>query len=132
VIYTRPFQAELRTIARAQPADEEGGYGMLYPAELTAGGDPEIAAIEMKENLMELFLLGEGEQGNPALHRFYAFKMFDNERTVARQVNLDAPAEPRALQAVDLDDDGRNEIVTLMHDNIVIYYPVEEQDEENN
>ena len=130
VIYTRPFQTELKTIARAATADEEGGYGMLYPAELTAGGDPEIAAIEMKENLMELFLLGEDKEGNPALHRFYQFKMFDNERTVARQVNLNAPAEPRALQAADLDDDGRNEIVTLMHDNIVIYFPTDESDQE--
>lgn len=129
LMYSHPFRGELEILASASPMDDEGGYGAVYTLDLIGNEEEEIAAIEMKDNLMELFAAGDNAEKVPDLLRFYQFKMFDTERAFARRVNLDALPEPREMIAVDIDDDGRVEIVALMHDNIIIYYPVEKTEE---
>lgn len=123
IIYTRAMTGGLETIASARTTVEDGGFGKVYAADLIPGGGPEVIAIEMKDMLMELFEAGLSSEKMPSLNRFHQFRMFDNEATIARRVNLDALPEPREVVAADLDDDGRPELLTLMHDNIVIYTP---------
>lgn len=130
VVYTSPWSPTLEGTMNAPPYDEEdGGYGQLFVEQFLAEGDPEIAAIEMQDNLLDLFETGENEAEESALLRFYSFLMYDMDRSIARRANLDALPEPRELLAADLDDDGRSEIITLMHDNIIIYRPVEKETE---
>ncbi|CAN5444607.1 hypothetical protein BH09SUM1_BH09SUM1_20210 [soil metagenome] len=129
VIYSHPFFGGLETIATASTAVEDGGYGVLYTGKFLSGAGTEIAGIEMKDNLMEFFAPGKDANGAAALNRFYQFDMFDSDNSIARRSNLDAQPEPRDLMAVDLDDDGKNEIVALMHDNLVIYKPQDKKPE---
>jgi hypothetical protein len=123
VIYTHPLSGGLETVASASTPVEDGGYGKVYTANLIDTPEQEVVGVEMKENLMEIFAPGRDEEKRPALLRFYQFKMFDMEASLARRQSLDAPPEPRELLAVDINDDGMPEIVTIMHDNVVIYYP---------
>ncbi len=126
VLYPRRMFGGLADLATLTPADEEeGGYGVVYTADLIEAPGMEFALVEMKDMLLDLALLGEDDEGRPALHRFYSFKMFDSESTLARRVNLDALPEPREFTAADLDGDGRPELVTLMHDNVIVYTPLD-------
>ncbi|MCC6545909.1 VCBS repeat-containing protein [Candidatus Sumerlaeota bacterium] len=121
IYYSRPITGRLETVASAKTTVDDGGYGKAYTADVIAGGDMEVVALEMKEQLMELFSVGENEEKKPALNRFFQFRMFDSETTIARRVNMDALPEPRDLIAADLDEDGLPEVICLMHDNLMIY-----------
>lgn len=123
VIYSHPLHGGLEVIASAATTVDEGGYGEVYTLDLLPGGSRELVAIEMRNNLMEIFLPGQNEQKIPALLRFYQFGMFDSDATLARHPSLETQPEPREAIAADLNEDGWNEIITLMHDNIVIYKP---------
>ncbi len=120
LIYTQPLEFGLSTLGKAAPQDDDGGYGIAWGVDIVDGGKQEIIALEMKENLMEFFLSREID-GIDHLSRFYSFKVFDSESTIARRINLDALPEPRELLAVDVDDDGNKELITLIHDNIIVY-----------
>lgn len=122
ILSTTPFSGGLKTRAGIGPVDDEGGYGRTYIADVLAGGPPEVIGIEMKNNMMEFFELATPRDGAPAFHRFHAFTIFDSDATIARRTNLDAQPEPRDLKVADLDGSGRNEIITLTHDRIIIYY----------
>lgn len=126
ILSTVPFSGGIKTIASAQPHDDEGGYGRVYTVDLFEGGRHEVIALEMKEHLMEFFEVGDDEDGSSALRRFYSFKMFDTESGLVRRVNLDAPPEPRDMVVADLTGDGRREIITLTHDKILIYHQFSE------
>ena len=128
VIYGRPAFGALEVRATAAPVDEEGGYGAVYTGELLPGQGHEAMAVEMREHLLELFVPGTDEEDRPALHRFYAFKMFDSDASIARRPNLDAPPEPRELRTADIDGNGRTEVIALTHDNIIIYAQTDEED----
>lgn len=124
IVYTRPLAGEIETIAtRATINEKDGGYGKVYTLPLAGDEALEILAVEMRDNLLEFFTAGKDESGAAALLRFYHFRMFDSETTIARRVNMDALPEPREVAAVDLDGDGRPELITLTHDNLIIYYP---------
>ncbi|HMZ51345.1 MAG TPA: hypothetical protein PK988_03695, partial [Candidatus Sumerlaeota bacterium] len=121
VYYSRPITGRLETICSAKTDVDEGGYGKAYTADIIAGGELEVVALEMKDQLMEIFSRGMNQEKKPALNRFFQFRMFDSETTIARRVNMDALPEPRDLTAADLNDDGLPDIVCLMHDNLIIY-----------
>jgi hypothetical protein len=110
--------------AELATAVTDGGYGRLYTLDVLAGGAPEVAAIEMRENLLEFFEIGRGAAGAPAFHRFHQFRVFDSEQSIARRPDLNAAPEPRELLAADLNDDGTPEVIGLIHDNIIIYHQV--------
>lgn len=124
IVYTRPVAGEIETIATIATMNEkDGGYGKVYTLPLAGDEALEILAVEMRDNLLEFFTTGKDESGAAALLRFYHFRMFDSETTIARRVNMDALPEPREVAGVDLDGDGRPELITLTHDNLIIYYP---------
>ncbi|MCC5875431.1 MAG: VCBS repeat-containing protein [Candidatus Sumerlaeia bacterium] len=126
ILSTTPFSGGIKTVASAQPFEDEGGYGRVYTADLFDGGRQEVIALEMRDNLMEFFEVAEEDDGTPSLRRFYSFKMFDTESGLVRRINLDTPPEPRDLIVTDLNGDGRNEVITLTHDKIIIYHQTSE------
>ncbi|MBI1292971.1 hypothetical protein GC173_17305 [bacterium] len=121
VIYARSQNLNLNTIASATTPVEDGAYGKVWTPSLPTSKSNGVVAIEMSENLLEFFEAGKDEDGGPALNRFYSFKVFDSEATIARRVNIDGQPEPRELVVADLDEDGLPDVVTLIHDNIMIY-----------
>ncbi|MDX2175450.1 MAG: VCBS repeat-containing protein [Candidatus Sumerlaeia bacterium] len=121
VIHTRRMNGGFATAAMARTEVEDGGYHGVFSAQLLPGGPDEIVAVEAKEHLLEFFALGRDEAKEEALLRFYSFKAFDEERSIAARSNLDSPAEPREVVAEDMDESGRPQLLTLMHDRLVRY-----------
>jgi FG-GAP-like repeat len=125
IAYTSPIGYSLETITSMDPTEEEAGYGKFYCVDLVPGGGEEIIAIEMKDNLMEFFSIAPDKEKQLSLQRLYRFSMYDKTTGRGRRNNLEGLPEPRELLAADLDDNGKLEIVGLMHDNLVIYYQVD-------
>ncbi len=121
VHYSRPPANALDMVASASTGVEDGGFGGIYPVNLFDTDEPQIIALEMREFLLEFFELGKTKDREHAFNRFYHFKMYDQERSRATRVNLDAIPEPREVIAVDLNGDGKREILALTHDFILLY-----------
>ena len=127
VIYGRPAFGALEVKGTAAPVDDEGGYGAVYTGQLLPGQGHDVMTVEMRDHLLEFFVPGQDDEERPALHRFYTFKMFDSDASIARRPNLDAPPEPRELITADITGDGYMEIIALTHDNIIVYVQTEEE-----
>ncbi|MBX3730334.1 MAG: VCBS repeat-containing protein [Candidatus Sumerlaeia bacterium] len=121
VVGMQPTVGSLQTVASIQTTTEEGGFGIVRRIALDKAGAPLLAALEMRENALEMFSLERPRRQPPALQRAYSFRVFDSEASVARRVNLDAPPEPREIATADLDGDGLPDLVVLVHDKIIIY-----------
>jgi len=121
VIYTQPQGLNLNTVSSHSTTIEDGGYGQVWGVNLPGPRATGIIAIEMSENYLDFLEVGKDADGNPALNKFYGFKVFDSEATIARRVNMDGQPEPREIVVSDLNDDGLADVVTLIHDNIIIY-----------
>ena len=121
VIYTQPQGLNLNTVSSHSTTIEDGGYGKVWGVNLPGPRATGIIAIEMSENYLDFLEVGKDADGNPALNKFYGFKVFDSEATIARRVNMDGQPEPREIVVSDLNDDGLADVVTLIHDNIIIY-----------
>lgn len=127
VLYSRQLVGPLQTIATASTPVKDGAFGKVYTANLLKEPTPQAVAVEMRENLLEFFTAGTDAEKKPALHRFYSFITFDQGAGLGRRVNLDALPEPRDLLAADLNEDGRTDVITITHDNIIVYMGAEKE-----
>ncbi|MDK2970454.1 MAG: hypothetical protein PWP23_209 [Candidatus Sumerlaeota bacterium] len=121
IVYMRAIVGSFQAVASVETRTEEGGYGYLKPLTLSRAGRQEIACVEMKENALEFFDFVR-ERKETRLDRVYAFRVFDSESSVARRVNLDASPEPRELATADFNEDGKLDLVALVHDMVIVYY----------
>lgn len=122
VIYTMAMEGNLETLDSYETEVEDGGYGFVKYLGNDRRGTPVIACLEMKENVLEFFDVVRAGEETPGIERFYRFKVFDSESSVARRVNLDAPPEPRDLVQADLNEDGKQDLLALVHDYVIVYY----------
>jgi hypothetical protein len=121
VLYTRRLNSGLETVASTQTKVEEGGYSAVYTTQLFPGGAREIVALEARQNVLEFFTAGKDEAGNPALLRFYQFRAYETDSSMAQRINMEAPPEPREVTAVDFDESGKPALLALTHDFVLRY-----------
>lgn len=119
----------LDLVASRETDVTDGGYGLVRQVEFRSGPHGNVAAVEMRDNVLEILALEQAGGRVTDLKSLYRFKMFDTEAGLAQRVNLDAPPEPREMITVDLNDNGLNDLVTLTHDYVIVYYqePVDEE-----
>lgn len=121
VLYTRRLNSGLETVASAQTKVEDGGYSAVYTTQLFPGGQREIVALEARQNVLEFFTAGKDEAGKPALLRYYQFKAFETDSSMAQRINMEAPPEPREVIALDYDESGKPSLLALTHDFVLRY-----------
>jgi hypothetical protein len=121
VLYTRRLNSGLETVASTQTKVEEGGYSAVYTTQLFPGGAREIVALEARQNVLEFFTAGKDEAGKPALLRFYQFRAYETDSSMAQRINMEAPPEPREVTAVDFDESGKPALLALTHDFVLRY-----------
>lgn len=120
--YAGEAPGRLNAIWRHASDVEDGKYARLAALSLLRGKQSrnaeQLLALEVTENVIELFRLGEKAED---LERFFRFKVFDDEGSVGRKKDNRGRVEPRAMMARDVNDDKRADLVVLMHDNIAVY-----------
>ena len=127
VFYSGRGSPKLKSLWRRVPEEKEGKYARIQPVELLDGSAfVQLLALEGTENLLELFRLPEPSGAGPDQvvsdpERFFHFKVFDDEKSAARNRDLRGRTLPRAVETADVDGDGLRDLVLLLHDNILYY-----------
>jgi hypothetical protein len=90
-------------------------YGGVLAGDLTGDGVPELVCIDPGKNVVEV--LGAGADG--VWRSWMHFKVFDTDAHFMGRKG--SPREPREAIIADVTGDGKNDLVLLVHDRVLIY-----------
>lgn len=96
---------------------KEGIYGNLTAGDINCDGRTDIIMVEYRRNYIEILALDSGYKPISAMR----FKIFEQKsyRDIERRTQTNV--EPRELKIADVTNDGRDDLVTVIHDRIIIY-----------
>ncbi|MHC4455839.1 MAG: FG-GAP repeat domain-containing protein [Planctomycetota bacterium] len=96
---------------------KEGLYGNLTSGDINSDGRADITMVEYNHNHIEILALDWERKPIPAMR----FKLFEQKRYRDRKRPAKPNVEPRELKVADVTGDGKGDLVTLIHDRIIIY-----------
>jgi hypothetical protein len=95
---------------------KDGAYGNLTTGDINGDKRTDIIMVEYKHNHIEILAMDSAGKPVPAM-RFKAF-----EEKTYRESRPQAPiVEPRQMKVADVTGDGKADLVTIIHDRIIIY-----------
>ncbi|MFO0888960.1 MAG: VCBS repeat-containing protein [Isosphaeraceae bacterium] len=112
VLQTGRKGQRLKVIASYESKRNEARLGDLVAGDLNADGVPDVAFTDLAEHMLEIATFTGEEDLIPAL----SFRLF--ERKIFRGAG--DLAEPRDIACGDVDGDGRDDLVLIVHDRIVV------------
>jgi hypothetical protein len=95
----------------------DGAYGNLTTGDINGDGLMDIIMVEYKHNHIEVLALDSA--GGPTLAM--RFKIFEGKTYREMRPQAAGGAEPRQMKVADVTGDGRADLVTVIHDRIIIY-----------
>ncbi|HEY0945941.1 MAG TPA: VCBS repeat-containing protein [Opitutaceae bacterium] len=90
-------------------------YSDVIAGDLNADGRPDLVCIDPDKNLVELLSADATGQWQSRLH----FKVFETDEHY--QGRKGAPQEPRETIIADVTGDGKNDLILLVHDRVLVY-----------
>ena len=95
---------------------KDGRYGNLTAGDINSDGRVDIIMVEYKRNHVEILALDSQFRPLPAMR----FKIFE-QKGYRKQKQGKFYVEPRELKVADVTGDSKNDLVTVIHDRIIIY-----------
>jgi hypothetical protein len=110
---------ELRQIAGFEPTIEDGRFGHFTLGDINSDGVPDVVLCEQNRYHVQILSFDESAQLTGAT----AFKVFEAHlRAMDRSAGRGpGGGEPRYVLVQDVTGDGRNDLILLVHDRIVLY-----------
>ncbi len=96
---------------------KDGAYGNLQGGDINSDGRADIIMVEYKRNHIEILALDGELKPVPAMR----FKIFEEKGYRDTKQRGKSGVEPRELRIADVTGDGRDDLVTIIHDRIIIY-----------
>jgi len=110
---------QLQKIASFEPDIKAGRYGNLTVSDVNSDNCPDIVLCEQRTRHVEVLTF------NPKARLVAAtkFKVFEQPRAPqrARWADKEAGGEPRTAVVGDVTGDGKNDLILLVHDRLIIY-----------
>ncbi len=95
---------------------KDGAYGNLTTGDINGDKRTDIILVEYKHNHIEILAMDSAGKPVPAMR----FKTFEDK--TYRESRPQAPiVEPRQMKVADVTGDGKADLVTIIHDRIIIY-----------
>jgi hypothetical protein len=114
VLQTGQKGLRLKTIASYEARRNESRLSDLAGGDVNGDGVPDVVFVDIGEQSLEIASFAGDKELVPATH----FRVF--ERKIFFRNNGDM-IEPRDLALGDVDGDGRTDIVTIVHDRVLVY-----------
>ncbi len=96
---------------------KDGSYGLLTTGDINSDGSIDLIMVEYKHNHIEILALDSKGMPVPAMR----FKIFEDKTYREARPQQMPPVEPRELKVADVTGDGKADLVTVIHDRIIIY-----------
>ncbi len=96
---------------------KDGIYGNLTAGDINSDGRTDIIMVEYRGNHMEILTLDAGVKPVPAMR----FMIFEQKSYRDSKGRTKSSVEPRELKVADVTNDGKDDLVTVIHDRIIIY-----------
>jgi len=96
---------------------KEGAYGNVTTGDINSDGLVDIIAVEFRRNYLEILALGADSKPIPGMR----FKIFEQKTRRRDAKRTQATVEPREMQVADVTGDGKNDLVMVIHDRIIVY-----------
>ena len=96
---------------------KDGIYGNLTAGDINGDGRSDIIMVEYRRNHIEILTLDAGAKPIPAMR----FKIFEQKSYRDSKTPSKTGVEPRQLHVADVTGDGKDDLVTVIHDRIIIY-----------
>jgi len=95
---------------------KDGAYGNFTTGDINGDKRADIIMVEYKHNHIEILAMDSADKPVPAMR----FKTFEDK--TYRESRPQAPiVEPRQMKVADVTGDGKADLVTIIHDRIIIY-----------
>jgi hypothetical protein len=96
---------------------QDGMYGNLAAGDINSDARTDVIMVEHARNHIEILTLDAGVKPVPAMR----FKTFEQKSYRESRGRPKAVTEPRELTIDDVTGDGKPDLVTVIHDRIIIY-----------
>jgi hypothetical protein len=96
---------------------KDGVYGNLTAGDINGDGRVDIIMVDYNRNHIEILALDSDMKPIPAMR----FKIFEQKSYRDSKERAKITIEPRELKIADVTGDGKNDLVTVIHDRIIIY-----------
>jgi hypothetical protein len=96
---------------------KDGKYANLISGEINSDGRSDFVLVEYKRNHIEILTLNDAMQPVSAT----VFKVFEQKSYREEERRGQALVEPSELVIADVTGDGKNDLITITHDRVIIY-----------
>ncbi|MBN2314229.1 MAG: hypothetical protein JXM79_09890, partial [Sedimentisphaerales bacterium] len=96
---------------------KDGLYGNLTAGDINNDGRTDIIMVEGAQNHIEILALDADTKPIPAMR----FKIFEQKSYRDSKPRAKVSTEPREMTVADVTCDGKADLVTVIHDRIIIY-----------
>ncbi len=96
---------------------KDGSYGGLTTGDINGDGLVDIIMVEYKHNHIEILALDSAGKPVPAMR----FKIFEDKHYRQARSRQATGVEPRQLKVADVTSDGKADLVTIIHDRVIVY-----------
>ena len=114
---SRNFAQNLEQQFSYETKIKDGIYGNLTAGDINSDGRTDIVMVEYGRSHIEILAVNDGAKPVPAMR----FKIFEQKSYRDSKPRPKAAAEPRELTVADVTGDGKDDLVTVIHDRIIIY-----------
>lgn len=96
---------------------KDGKYANLISGDINSDGRTDFVLVEYKRNHIEILTLNDAMRPVSAM----TFKVFEQKSYREEERRGQALVEPSELVIADVTGDGKNDLVTITHDRVIIY-----------
>jgi hypothetical protein len=96
---------------------KDGSYGNMVAGDINSDGNMDIALVEYKKNHIEILALDSSGQPVPAMR----FRIFEEKSYRDDKGRTKAGVEPREMAIADVTNDGKADLITIIHDRVIVY-----------
>ena len=120
VLYSGRAVPTMKELATFETKNEKTFFADVVGGDLNGDGQPDLAVIDTRSHNIEILNFTPSTADMPAaLRSALGFQIFE-EKSFARE-DEGGDFEPRESLIVDVNNDGRPDLVLLVHDRILIY-----------